>query len=344
MRIDAELPPDPRAAADAARRLEVAGYDGAWSQEIGHDPFLTLVPAQAATRRIQLGTAIAVAFGRSPLTVAQEANDLQLLSGGRFVLGLGSQVRAHIERRYSMPWSEPARRMEEFVLALRAIWRAWAGEEPLRFEGRFYRHTLMTPFFSPGPNPYGAPKVFLAAVGRHMTEVVGKVADGMLVHGLCTPRYLREVTLPVLEGALARSGRRRADIELAYPAFVATGRDETELDRARRAVAERVAFYASTPAYRPILDHHGIGALQEELNELVRQGRFDELARVLDDTTLRHFAVVAPPERVAPELVARFGALVNRLSLTTPYPIEAEVTDQILAEVKAASPAARSAN
>src|SRR5205807_7815327 len=194
----------------SAREAEAAGYDGVWAAETSHDPFLNLLLAAEATERIELGTSIAVAFARSPMTTAVTANDLQAFSGGRFILGLGSQIKPHITKRFSMPWSHPAARMREFVLAMRAIWAAWHGGEKLAFKGEFYTHTLMTPFFDPGPNPYGSPKVMLAAVGDMMTEVAGEVADGMILHPFTTERYVREVTLPGIERGFTTSGRTRA--------------------------------------------------------------------------------------------------------------------------------------
>ncbi|HEY5439628.1 MAG TPA: TIGR03617 family F420-dependent LLM class oxidoreductase, partial [Acidimicrobiales bacterium] len=202
--------------AEHARRAESEGYDGAWAAEAGHDPLLIAASAAPATSTLELGTGIVVAFGRSPMITATMANDVQLLSKGRLLLGLGSQIKPHIEKRYSMPWSHPAPRMREYILAMRAIWACWNEGEPLNFRGEFYKHTLMTPFFNPGPNPYGAPKVYLAAVGELMTEVAGEVADGLLVHPFTTERYLSEVTLPALERGLAKSGRTLEGYPISY--------------------------------------------------------------------------------------------------------------------------------
>ena len=232
-----------------ARRHEQAGYDGLWSSESAHDPFLPLVLAAEHTERIELGTAIAVAFARSPMQLAYTAHDLQSLSGGRFTLGLGSQIRPHIERRFGMPWSHPAPRMREYILALRAIWSAWNEGAALSFRGDFYRHTLMTPFFSPPPAPGGAPRVFLAAVGEAMTAVAGEVADGLLVHPFTTERYLREVTLPALGRGLARSGRSRDASQVSLLLMIATGRTEEELAR---------AVAGHPPADRVLRQHPGL--------------------------------------------------------------------------------------
>ena len=254
MRVDAklQLSGDARLAGVGARAagLEADGYDGLWTSEAAHDPFLPVALAAQTTEHVTLGTGIAVAFARTPMTVAYLANDLQLLSAGRFVLGLGSQVKPHVQRRFSMPWSSPAARMREFVVALRAIWACWQTGEPLQHDGEFYTHTLMTPYFSPGPNPFGTPPVHLAAVGELMTQVAGEVADGLLLHAFTTGRYLVERTLPALERGAASAGRSRGDLEVSYPCLIATGTTEQEMSTALAAVRNQVAFYASTPAYR----------------------------------------------------------------------------------------------
>lgn len=309
------LPDAPR----GAREAEAQGYDGIWTAETAHDPFFPLVLAAEHTESIELGTGIAVAFARSPMTVANIGWDLQAFSGGRFLLGLGSQIRPHITKRFAMPWSSPAARMREFVLALRAIWACWNDGERLDFHGDFYSHTLMTPFFNPGPNPHGVPKVFLAAVGEKMTEVVGEVCDGMLVHGFTTERYLREVTIPALERGAARGGRTLADIERSIPAFIVTGRDDAEMAAAAQGVRQQIAFYGSTPAYRPVLELHGWGELQTELNALSKQGKWVEMGELIDDDVLQAFAVVAEPDQVAGTLLERFGNQVQRISFYAPY-------------------------
>ena len=249
MKIDGGLPSaGPEEVAWVASELESVGYDGALSAETAHDPFLPLLAAAEHTERLELGTGIAVAFARNPMTLANLGYDLHAYSGGRFRLGLGSQIKAHIEKRFSMPWSHPAARMREMILAIRAIWACWNDGAPLEFRGEFYRHTLMTPFFNPGPNPFGTPKIILAAVGERMTEVAGEVADGIILHGFTTERYVREVTMPALERGFARSGRRREDFEISGPLFVLTGVTDEQLDQARTGTKEQIAFYGSTPA------------------------------------------------------------------------------------------------
>ncbi|MGH9067119.1 MAG: LLM class F420-dependent oxidoreductase, partial [Acidimicrobiales bacterium] len=276
----------------AAAGAEAVGYDGVWSPETGHDPFLPLTIAAEHTETLELGTGIAVAFARNPMNLAMVANDLQAYSKGRFLLGLGSQIKPHIEKRFSMPWSHPAPRMRELILAMRAIWRSWHEGEALAFRGEFYTHTLMTPFFDPGPNPYGPPKVLLAAVGGRMTEVAGEVADGILVHGFTTEAYLRQVTMPALSRGMARSGRRREDFQVSYPGFVVTGTTDEEMAEAAKGVRAQIAFYGSTPAYRPVLELHGWGDLQTELNTLSKQGRWAEMGDLVTDEMLEAFAVV----------------------------------------------------
>jgi probable F420-dependent oxidoreductase len=305
----------------AAKRAEDQGYDGVWTAETGHDPFLPLLLAAETTERLELGTGIVVAFGRSPMTLATIANDLQAYSQGRLLLGLGSQIKAHIEKRYSMPWSHPAARMRELILAMRAIWDSWHNGTKLDFRGEFYTHTLMTPFFSPGPNPYGPPKVLLAAVGELMTEVAGEVADGVLLHGFTTERYLREKTLPALERGVAKSGRKRDDFQLSYPAFIVTGTSDEEVAKAATGVRQQIAFYGSTPAYRGVLELHGWGDLQTELNTLSKQGQWVEMGELITDDILDAFAVVCPPDDVAKAVLARYGDVIDRLTFYTPYEI-----------------------
>jgi probable F420-dependent oxidoreductase len=317
--VDGGIPSDLTKAARAAESLEAAGYDGGWSAETNHDPFLPLALAAEHTTRLSLGTGIAVAFARNPMTVANVGWDLQAYSGGRFTLGLGSQIKPHIEKRFSMPWSQPAARMREFVLALRAIWAAWQDGSPLRFEGSFYTHKLMTPFFVPEPHPYGPPGVFLAAVGDLMTEVCGEVADGMLVHAFTTERYLREVTVPALERGMGKSGRTRQDFQLSCPVFVVTGATDAERADAERRTREQIAFYASTPAYRPVLDLHGWGELQPELNALSKRGEWVEMGRRIGDDVLETFAVVDEPSKVAGRIVERYGDVLDRVSFYARY-------------------------
>jgi probable F420-dependent oxidoreductase len=320
MKIDgAILSQGPSDAGPAARKLEEIGYDGGFTFEGPHDPFLPLVAAAEQTEKLELATAIAVAFSRNPMTLATVANDLQLQSSGRFILGLGSQIRPHIEKRFSMPWSKPAARMRELILAIRAIWDCWRTGERLDFRGEFYTHTLMTPLFSPGPNPYGSPRIFLAGVGPKMTEVAGEVADGFFVHPFHTPRFMRETTLPSLERGLEKAGRSREDYEISDLVMVVTGATEAELESARAAVKGQIAFYGSTPAYRGVLECHGRGELQSELNRLSKRGRWTEMAGLVDDELLEEVAVCAAPKEVASRIRERCAGYADRVSLVAPY-------------------------
>jgi probable F420-dependent oxidoreductase len=313
-----------------AKELEDVGYDGGFSVETAHDPFLPLVLAAEHTERLELGTGIAVAFARTPMTVANIGYDLQEYSGGRCILGLGSQIKAHIEKRFSMPWSAPAARMREFILAMRAIWASWNEGTKLEFRGDFYRHTLMTPFFNPGPNPHGNPKVFLAAVGEKMTEVAGEVADGILLHGFTTERYVREVSLPALERGWAAAGKSRSDFEVTGPMFIVTGTTEEELAAARAGTKQQIAFYGSTPAYRGVLELHGWGDLQTELNRLSKQGEWVTMGELIDDDVLTTFAVTGEPEEIPKLMLARYGDVLDRISFYAPYRSDPERWANIL--------------
>lgn len=321
MKIDGAIGFDPSGISEAARRLEEAGYDGAWAPETGRDPFLPLAIAAEATERIELATGIAVAFARNPMTLAMSSNDLHQLSKGRFILGLGSQIKPHITKRFSMPWSHPAPRMRELILAIRAIWKCWETGGALNFRGEFYTHTLMTPFFNPGPNPYGNPKILLAAVGEHMAEVAGEAGDGLLVHPFTTARYLREISLPALERGAARTGKSRGDLTVALPGFVVTGSTDQEMAAHVKAAKAQLAFYGSTPAYRPVLELHGWGELQSELNARSKRGEWEEMGALIDDEVLEAFAVVAPPEDVATAVLERFDGLVDRFSFYAALPV-----------------------
>jgi probable F420-dependent oxidoreductase len=321
--------------AKQARALEDLGYDGIMTAETSHDPFLQLVIAAEHTERVELGTGIAVAFARNPMTLANLGHDLQTYSGGRAIVGLGSQIKPHIEKRFSMEWSHPAKRMRELILAMRAVWACWNDGAALDFRGEFYRHTLMTPFFNPGPTGHGPPKVFLAAVGEHMTEVAGEVADGILIHGFTTERYVREVTLPAVERGLARAGRSREGFEVSGPLFVVTGTNDEEIERAKTGTRQQIAFYGSTPNYRPVLDLHGWGELQPELNALSKQGKWVEMGERIDDEILSTFAVVAGPDDVGAELGRRYGGIVDRCSFYAPYRSDPAHWRSVIADLKA---------
>lgn len=333
LKIDRGIPSQLDRVPDVVRAHEQAGYDGCWTGEINHDPFLPLLLAAEHTTEIELGTSIAVAFARTPMTIAQLGWDLQAYSGGRFILGLGTQIQSHVEKRFSMPWSRPVARMTEFVAAVREIWNCWATGARLGFEGEFYTHKLMTPMFTPEPMEHGVPRVFIAAVGESMTAMTGAVADGLLAHAFTTRRYLDEVTIPALTRGMDRSGRQRNDFEVSSPVFVVTGRDERELAEAADSFRKQIAFYASTPAYRRVLDLHGWGELQPQLRELSLRGEWDQMTNLIDDEVLAEFAVVAPIDQVARNLAARCAGVIDRVlpgfPAGTPEPVIAAVLDEV---------------
>lgn len=318
MLVDTHLGPL-EGAGEAARRAEESGFAGVFTGEVSSDPFLPLVPAIEATERIEVGTSIAIAFARSPMTTAYTANDLQRFSRGRFVLGLGSQVKAHVTRRFSMPWGRPAVQMREFVLAMRAAWRCWQEGAALDFAGEHYQHTLMAPNFAPRPHEFGEPLVFVAGVGDAMTRVAGEVGDGFLCHAFTTERWIREHTLPALAEGRRRAGRTMDGFTVKAAVFVATGTAE-QIAAAAESVRAQIAFYASTPSYRPVLELHGWGELGAELTDLSKQGRWSEMGALVDDEVLGTFAVVAPPEQVAERVIARCAGAVDRISIIPQSP------------------------
>lgn len=306
---------DLRQARTIYRELEDLGYDRAFSFEAKHNPFIPLATAAEHTSRIELGTAIAIAFARTPMTLANAAWDLQTLTDGRFTLGLGSQIRPHIEERYSMPWSRPAARMRELVLAIRAIFDAWQHGTPLEFRGDFYTHTRMIPAFDPGPNLHGAPKIFTAGVGPHMTEIAGEVADGFLVHPVNTRRSLEELTLPSIARGAARAARAADAVEVVCVTIIVTGRDDEEFTRSHEAVRQQLAFYATTPAYQPVFALHGYGDLLDELTPMARQGRWDDMSALIDDDLIAAVAVVGAPDEIPGLVRRRLDGISDSVSL-----------------------------
>lgn len=320
MKLDAALAfkhlSDVPAVAEAAERI---GFDGLWSSETQHDPFLPLTLAAEHTQRIELGTAIAVAFARSPMQLAYVAWDLADLTQGRFILGLGTQVKAHIQRRFSMPWEAPARRLREFILALRAVWDCWQNGTKLNFRGEFYKMTLMTPFFNPGPIAHPEIPIYIAGVNRHLCRVAGELCDGFHVHPLHSVRDLQERIIPYIEEGLRLSGRTRADIQLTSSVFVITGDTETEMERAREEVRAQIAFYASTPTYRPVLETHGWGATGEELSRLASRGRWNEMPALITDEMLDAFAVTAPWDQLAQRVAERCKGVLDRVMYYLPF-------------------------
>jgi len=317
---------------ERARALAATGVAGLFTFEGPNDVFLPLALA-AGVADVDLMTNVAIAFPRSPVHLAHAAWDLHALSGGRFRLGLGSQVRAHVERRYGATWSHPAARMREVVQAVKAVLAAWEGEAPLDFRGRFTTHTLMTPAFDPGPNPYGPPPVLLGALGPKMTEVAAEVADGLLVMPFNSRRHLCDRTLPAIEQGLAASGRGREELEVIGEVIVATGRTEEEQRAAVDGVRWLLAFYASTPSYRPVLEVEGWADLQPELNAMSKRGEWTAMAGRIDDTMVATIAVRGTPEECATQIARRFDGVADRVCCYFPgY----EIPDERIAELVAA--------
>lgn len=311
-------------AGEMARQAEDAGFEALWTVEAQSDPFPSLALAAAATERIGIGTGVTIAFARNPMLLAQQAHEVHDFSGGRLLLGIGSQVKAHIERRFSATWSHPAARMREFILAMRAIWATWDEGATLDFRGDFYQHTLMTPFFAQPSSAHGSPPVLLAAVGERMTAVAGEVADGLLVHPLSSPEYLQGVTLPKLAEGLGVAGRDRATFTVASPVLVATGHGPA-LDQAIWEVRRQIAFYASTPAYRGVLELHGLGELAPRLSAGAKAGDWLGIAELVPDDFLHRVAVIGAPGEVVAQIRDRFDGLLDRASLYAPYSVAPEV-------------------
>jgi probable F420-dependent oxidoreductase len=294
------------------KQLEALDCDMCHTWELNNDPFLAALRAAEHSARLKIATSVAIALARSPMTTAMTAWELNEFSNGRFILGIGSQIKAHIARRFGMPWSRPAARMREYIQALHAIWDCWEHGERLNFRGEFYRHTLMTPMFTPARPRYGRPPVHLAAVGPLMTRVAGEVADGLIVHGFTTRKYLSEVTLPELKRGLAAAGRSRKDVQITLPLFVVSGLDEQDFADSRKKVAGQLAFYASTPAYEPVLALHGWEEVYRQAHSLSRRGKWDDMAELITDEVLNEFAVVeADPDKIGPRLLQKYGDLVD---------------------------------
>lgn len=332
LKLDTQL----RSFADAALeadQLAEAGIDGVFSFEGPHDGFVPLTLAAPGTR-VDLYTNVAIALPRNPMQLAYLANDLQLLSGGRFMLGLGSQIKPQIEKRFGVAFDPAVARMRELVQAIRAIFESWGTGERLRFEGEYYRHTLMTPMFNPGPNPAGPPPVLLGALGPVMTRMAAEVADGLLVMPFSTERFFTEHTLVNVATGLATAGRIRADIAVIAQAIVCVGRDEAEYASAVGGTKALLSFYGSTPSYRPVLDAHGWGDLHVELNTLSKQGRWLDMIALIDDDVLHTIAVCGTPDAVAAQLVRRFDGVADRVAFYMPYVVPVDLVAATVAAVK----------
>lgn len=314
MKIDTSLMFDPVKVGEMASQLEQAGFDGAYTFEGQSDPFITVAAAAMNTQKMDLMTSIAVAFSRNPMNLAYMGNDLQNLSGGRFILGLGAQVKAHIERRFSMPWSKPASRMREMVLAIQAIWHSWETGDRLKFEGEFYQHTLMSPVFAPPANEHGYPKIYLAGVGPVMTEVAGEVADGYFMHPFNTQLSMDELSLAAVGRGLDKAGKSRDDFCVSAQVITATGLDQESMQAAIYSAKNQIAFYASTPSYLPVLKCHGWEDLHRDALKMTREGKWAELTDLVDDDMMKTFAVVGTPAEVAQQIAKRYVGKADRVS------------------------------
>ena len=309
-----------------AHAADALGFGALWVPETQHNAFLPLALAAEHSERMQLGTSVAIAFARSPMVVAQAAWDLQAYSGGRFVLGLGTQVQAHIERRFSVQWDQPVARLRDYIGALRAIWASWAGESKLDYRGPFYQHTLMTPFFNPGPIAHPRIPIAIAGVNAGLARLAGELADGFHVHPFNSAAYLREQLRPAIAEGAARAGRGIADLELLASVFVITGADERAIAGARAAARSQIAFYASTPSYRPVLASHGWERAGEQLSRLAATKRWAEMPALITDEMLGAFAVEAPPHKLGQAVRERYNGLLDRVAFYTPFvPGENEV-------------------
>ena len=308
-----------RSAGETARAAENLGFAGLWTSETRHDAFLPLAIAANETERIELGTAVAIAFSRSPMEVAQTAWDLQDLSGGRFILGLGTQVKAHVRRRFSMPWERPVARLREYILALRAIWGSFRSEGPLSFEGEFYNHTLMTPFFNPGPIENPEVPVYVAGVNTSLARLAGELCEGFHVHPFHSPEYVRRTVQPAISEGAQRGGRDADEVELATSVFVVTGQSGAQIEERREEMRTQISFYASTPTYRTVLEAHGWEEVGEQLGRLARDKRWEEMPDLITDEMLGAFAVEAAPGEVRDALEERYEGLIDRLALYEPF-------------------------
>lgn len=325
---------DPTTFVDDVRSLEEAGYDGLVLGEAANDPTVALAVASQHTTAVDLVAGVLIAPPRSPTHVAYSANDLQSYSGGRYVMGLGSQIKAHVEKRFSSTWGRPVGQMREFVLVVRAIIDAWERGEDVDFRGDHYQVTLMPPYFRPRPSGHGCPPIWLAGVGPRMVETAGEVADGLFVHPFTSESYLRGQLSVWLDAGRRRAGRTDAT-GIALPVLVAVGQDDASLDRATTAVRKQLAFYGSTPAYKVVLDHHGWGDLQPELNSLSKQGRWDDMTGLIDDDVLDAFAVRGDAAAVGKGIARRFGDLLTRCSIYTPnYTAPREVLAELISAVR----------
>ena len=315
MRLETPLvAPTIQAIGEYAKRMEEAGYDSIITPEVGHDPFLPLMIVAEHTQRLKFGTGVAIAFPRSPFAMAQIAWDLQRYSGGRFMLGLGTQVKGHNERRYSTPWpAPPGPRLREYILCLKAIFNTFQTNEPPNYQGKWYQFTLISPFFNPGPNPNGGVPIYISAVNKYNCRLVGELCDGIRMHGFNTPKYTREVIIPSIEEGVKKAGRQLADIDIVGGSFLVTGTTEEEVEKAKAPVKQQIAFYGSTRSYHPVLECHGWGETGMRLYRLSMEGKWAEMASEITDEMLDEFAIVGTYDEIVSKIRERYFGVVSTL-------------------------------
>ena len=325
MKIDASISADMTKVPAQVQRLESMGYDGVKIAELDHDPFLPLAIAAEHSDKIELITSVAVAFARNPMSMANIAHDLNAFSNGRFILGLGTQVQPHVVKRFGMPWYKGPRQMREFINAMHAIFDCWYEGDDLDFQGEYYLHTLKPKTFTPQNTDAGRPRILLSATGPLMTKVAAETADGLIMQPFSTERYIREVNLPATEQGLANVDASRDEFDIDFAPMIATGHTEEDLNQAMDVIRGRIAFYGSTPGYRTVLDLHGWGDLQVELNRLMKQHRTNEMANLIDDEILHTFAIVGEPDAVVDEMTKRYGDIVDRTAFHAPSLADDEI-------------------
>lgn len=337
MKVDtAFFPTTFDAAAQLARRVEDTGFDGLWSAETSHDPFFPLVVAARETQRVSLGTGVAIVFPRSPMVLANICWDLQANSKGRFILGLGTQVKGHNERRFSVKWVSPVKRLREVILALRAIWASWQNNTKLNFIGEFYQFTLMTPFFNPGPIEHPQIPIFISGLNPQVTQLAGELCEGFYIHGFHSAKYINETVVPNLQKGLAQAGRKRADISLITGTFIASGATRDEVEKAKQPVKQQISFYASTRTYKGVLDAHGWGDTCYRLNEKAAKGQWTEMAAEIKDDMLEELAVVGTYDEIAKKLAARYRGVLDRVvvGLGSPERQDAGRAQEFIREIR----------
>ena len=338
MKVDTALTLELSKVPEAARRAEAMGYNGVFTPETGHDPFLAHALAAEHTTTLELGTAVAIAFPRSPMATAQIAWDLSKQSNGRFTVGLGTQVKGHIVRRYGMDWTPPGPRLREYILMMRAIWDSWQNGTRPSFEGKSYRYTLTSPFFNPGPIEHPNVPIHISAINPYNCRLVGELCDGIKLHGFNTPKYYNEVIRPNIEKGAKKAGRDPKDIEICGLGFVITGPDQEAVEKAMAPVRQQIAFYGSTRTYKPVLDIEGWGDLNQELFSLSLEGKWQDMATRITDDMLDEFAIIGTYDEIVKKIKEKSAGIIDRLSFAIPVhtPDDEERLKSMIKELQAA--------